>query len=161
MQRAPLAGHFRLPNEPFASLALREERINLARKSDESVRRVTVCSDANTHLASYGTLAPGRVNHRELASLSGSWQSGTVKGWLVDEGWATQLGYPALVLDPNGLHVEVALFESEELPAHWSRLDEFEGSSYRRVITRVETVEGSYFSYIYVAAHAEQHDCRR
>ena len=46
---------------------------------------------------------------------------------LVPEGWGATLGYPALVLDPTGPVVEVQLFESNDLPAHWPRLDDFEG----------------------------------
>ena len=73
-------------------------------------------SAADTRLATYGTLAPGRVNHHQLAGLKGKWQKGTVRGRLVDAGWGAALGYPGLVLDPRGPVFEVYLFESAELP---------------------------------------------
>ena len=106
----------------------------------------------DTRFAIYGTLAPGRVNHHQLAKLTGRWQKGTVRGRLVDAGWGAALGYPGLVLDPLGPVVEVDLFESLELPDHWSRLDAFEGAGYRRVVTRVRTAESELDAWIYVIA---------
>jgi gamma-glutamylcyclotransferase (GGCT)/AIG2-like uncharacterized protein YtfP len=106
----------------------------------------------DTRFATYGTLAPGRVNHKQLAGLKGRWQKGTVRGRLVDAGWGAALGYPGLVLDPLGPIVEVHLFESSELRDHWSRLDEFEGTGYRRVVTRVRTADGELNAWIYVIA---------
>ena len=108
--------------------------------------------EANSHLATYGTLSPGRVNHHQLAGLKGRWRRGTVRGRLVDGGWGSALGYPGLVLDPQGPAVDVHVFESSELPYHWSRLDEFEGDGYRRVVTQVQTQEGTVEAWIYVLA---------
>jgi gamma-glutamylcyclotransferase (GGCT)/AIG2-like uncharacterized protein YtfP len=105
---------------------------------------------ADTRFATYGTLAPGRANHHQLAGLKGRWRQGTVRGRLVDAGWGAELGYPGLVLDPLGPAVEVYLFESAELPDHWSRLDEFEGTGYRRVVTQVCTADGELDAWIYV-----------
>ncbi len=67
-------------------------------------------------------------------------------------GWGAALGFPGLVLDPLGPLVEVDLFESPELPAHWARLDEFEGSGYQRVIATVSTGEGERRAWIYILA---------
>ncbi|MFL5279739.1 MAG: gamma-glutamylcyclotransferase [Rhodopila sp.] len=97
-------------------------------------------------------MAPGRVNHHQLAGLDGHWRQGTVKGTLVDAGWGASLGYPGLILDPQGPLVAVYLFESPDLPNHWSRLDAFEGSGYRRVVTRVSTTDGEVEACIYVIA---------
>ena len=113
-------------------------------------------SGADTRLASYGSLAPGRVNHGQLAGLSGYWRKGTVYGELINAGWGTALGYPALILDLAGPPVEVHLFESLDLPDHWARLDEFEGSGYRRVVTEVVVAEGSVSAFIYVAAASDK-----
>ncbi|HTT20488.1 MAG TPA: gamma-glutamylcyclotransferase [Candidatus Sulfotelmatobacter sp.] len=107
---------------------------------------------AESRLATYGTLSPGRVNHHELAGLQGNWRQGTVRGRLAQAGWGAALGYPALVLDPQGPPVEVFLFESPDLSDHWARLDEFEGDGYRRVITHVETPDGAVDACIYVLA---------
>jgi len=107
---------------------------------------------ADTRLATYGSLAPGRANHRELEDLKGSWRTGTVRGRLVDGGWGSALGYPGLVLDPLGPEVKVHLFESPDLPNHWPRLDEFEGDGYRRAITQVQTDHDKVDAWIYVLA---------
>jgi len=107
---------------------------------------------ADSRLAVYGTLAPGRVNHHELTGLKGSWRRGTVRGKLFAVGWGASLGYPGLVLDPQAPPIEVFLFESPDLPDYWPRLDEFEGAGYRRVVTQVRTSDGDVGAYIYVLA---------
>ena len=107
---------------------------------------------AETRLAVYGSLAPGQVNHRQLAALKGRWSRGTVLGKRIDAGWGSALGFPGLILDPQGPAVDVQLFESSDLPDHWPRLDEFEGPGYRRVVTRVRTAEGDLSACIYVIA---------
>ncbi|MDJ0611737.1 MAG: gamma-glutamylcyclotransferase [Kiloniellales bacterium] len=105
---------------------------------------------AETRLATYGTLAPGRVNNHHLADLGGFWRQGTVTGRLVEAGWGAKLGFPGLILDPLGHAIEVHLFESPDLPAHWPRLDAFEGEGYRRVVTLVCTLDGDLDASIYV-----------
>ena len=103
-------------------------------------------------LAVYGTLAPGRSNHHQVSDLGGEWIAGTVRGRLVSEGWGVQMGYPGLVLDPEGAEIAVQVLESSALPAHWGRLDEFEGADYRRVAVSVATTHGELGAYIYVVA---------
>jgi gamma-glutamylcyclotransferase (GGCT)/AIG2-like uncharacterized protein YtfP len=103
-------------------------------------------------LATYGTLGPGKPNHHQLANLTGRWLKGTVRGRLVAEGWGAAMGFPALVLDPEGAAVEVDVLESPDLPSEWARLDAFEGAEYRRVVTNVETAEGSLAASIYLLA---------
>ncbi|HJU67553.1 MAG TPA: gamma-glutamylcyclotransferase [Gemmatimonadaceae bacterium] len=112
-------------------------------------------SAPDTRLATYGTLAPGRPNHDQLAGLYGRWRRGTVRGWLDPAGWAAPLGYPGLVLDSAGPLVDVHLFESPQLPDHWFRLDEFEGGEYRRVVTQVRTADGDFPAWIYVIARRD------
>ena len=85
--------------------------------------------DAQTRLATYGTLAPGRPNHHQLADLRGHWQT--------DQGWGAALGYPGLLLGDQEDEVAVQPSESADLPAHWARLDAFEGEGYRRVPVEV------------------------
>jgi gamma-glutamylcyclotransferase (GGCT)/AIG2-like uncharacterized protein YtfP len=109
-------------------------------------------ASADTRLAAYGTLAPGRVNHRQLRGLAGRWRPGTVRGWLHETGWGATFGFPGLVLDETGPVVEVQLFESADLPHHWARLDAFEGREYRRVVARVRTADGDVPAWIYVVA---------
>ncbi len=103
-------------------------------------------------MATYGTLAPGRANHHQLEALKGQWRQGTVRGRLTDAGWGAALGYPGLIFDPEGPDVEVFLFESADLPDHWPRLDDFEGTGYWRVVTQVLTADGELDAWIYVIA---------
>ena len=78
----------------------------------------------------YGTLAPGRSNAHVLATVPGTWEPATVRGTLFPEGWGAALGYPGIVLSVEGGEVPGLIFSSPELPAHWARLDEFEGEGY-------------------------------
>lgn len=112
----------------------------------------SISSKDVTRLATYGTLAPGRANHQQLADIPGKWTVGTVRGRLVQAGWGAALGFPGLVLDPEGQNVEVHIFESFELSEHWDRLDAFEGEGYRREETVVRTEEGDVTASIYVIA---------
>src|SRR5204862_3933617 len=80
-----------------------------------------------------GSLAPGRSNDGQLAGLTGDWRDGAVRGWLVESGWGAAEGYPGLRPDPAGPAVAVQLFTSGDLPAHWARLDAFEGDEHERV----------------------------
>ncbi len=105
---------------------------------------------ADHRLATYGTLAPGRVNSHQLAELEGVWRQGTVTGRLVEAGWGAKLGFPGLILDSAGDAVAVHLFESPQLPGHWPRLDTFEGDGYRRVVVEVRTSDGDLEAWIYV-----------
>lgn len=109
-------------------------------------------------LATYGTLMPGERNHGQMDGMAGRWRRGRVRGRLVPEGWGASLGFPALVLDPAGAAVPVRLFESADLPAHWPRLDAFEGEGYRRVAAAVKLDAdeggGTVEAWIYVGAGA-------
>ncbi len=113
---------------------------------------MTIDEQAATRLATYGTLAPGRPNAHQLADVGGTWTTGVVRRRLVEQGWGAAMGYPALVLDPAGEAVSVHLLQSANLPDHWARLDEFEGSSYARFVVQVETTGGEVPVYIYVHA---------
>ena len=108
-------------------------------------------TDSRMRLAVYGSLAPGKANHDQLAGLEGRWTAGKVCGHLDDRGWAAGMGFPALRLDPSGPEVAVQLFESPDLPDHWQRLDAFEGDGYRRADVIVETEEGPVSAQIYEA----------
>ena len=91
----------------------------------------------------YGTLAPGRPNAHVLADMPGKWEPATVKGRLRQEGWGATIGYPGIVLDPQGGEVHGFIFSSDELCAHWARLDAFEGDGYERVVTSAELGDGT------------------
>lgn len=117
----------------------------------DSQRGSAAAWDSPLHrLATYGSLAPGRPNHHQLDGLEGRWLDGYVCGRLVDAGWGADLGYPALILDPNGPAIPVHIFESPELAENWSRLDDFEGAGYERVVTTIRTSAGDIEASIYV-----------
>jgi gamma-glutamylcyclotransferase (GGCT)/AIG2-like uncharacterized protein YtfP len=101
-------------------------------------------------LATWGSLAPGRPNHHQLAGLEGRWLKGQVDRLLCRRWWGASLGFPALVLDPAGAAIGVNVFESIDLPADWARLDGFEGPGYQRVVTTVHMPTGDVGAYIYV-----------
>ena len=96
---------------------------------------------ADTRLATYGTLAPGEVNHHQMNGMTGRWLTGRVRGVLHAEGWGADHGCPGMTPDPDGDWIDVHISESADLPAHWARLDAFEGAEYRRVVIAAE-VEG-------------------
>lgn len=105
-----------------------------------------------TLLATYGSLAPGRPNHFQLAGLTGHWFKAIVRGDLVQAGWGAGLGFPGLMLNPTGGVVEVDVFDAPDLSEHWARLDAFEGEGYRRVLARMKTTNGTIDAWIYVLA---------
>ncbi len=102
-------------------------------------------------LASYGTLAPGRKHHDQLAGLHGHWTSGFVRGRLITITWGASVGYPGLILDSGGDPVEVAVFASTDLSARWHLLDAFEGPDYRRTRVIVTVASEELSSFIYEA----------
>jgi len=108
-----------------------------------------MAKSAEHRLVTYGTLAPGRVNHGQVSDLDGFWSQGIVRGHLIEEGWGADYGCPGITLDPEGTSVEVFIFESADLPEHWDRLDQFEGHEYRRVETTVESNGKRLAAYIY------------
>jgi len=100
--------------------------------------RIAARFSAQCRLAVYGSLAPGRSNHRQLRDLRGEWYSGcSVRGELADRGWSAGLGFPTLCWSPSGPAVPVEMFVSNQLPRHWARLDEFEGADYQRIVVPV------------------------
>ncbi len=103
-------------------------------------------------IAVYGSLRPGEQNHRELAHLVGSWSRGELRGVLHGTGGEATRGYPVIELDPAAPAVPVDVFESPALPAHWPRLDAFEGPGYRRVLAVVGGEPGPRVCYVYVAS---------
>lgn len=105
--------------------------------------------DPATRLATYGTLAPGRVNHHQLADLDGVWETGTVRGWMHLAGWGAAHGFAGLRLDPDAPEVGVHLLTAAGLRDAWPRLDAFEGAEYRRVAVTVETNAGPCAAYLY------------
>lgn len=120
------------------------EDLNRARErgeveDDRSVERMY--DYPSTRLAVYGSLAPDEVNHHVIETVAGSWEGGFVRGELRMKGWGRHVGFPGLTwLPTSDERVPVRLFTSSELPAEWSRIDEFEGRDYVRILVLVEGV---------------------
>ena len=89
-----------------------------------------------------GTLAPGRPNEHVLADVPGTWEPASVTGTLLPEGWGASAGYPAIVLDQQGPHVDGLVFTSPDLEEHWDRLDAFEGVGYVRRVAAATLADG-------------------
>lgn len=97
-------------------------------------RQIEVEYRASRKLAVYGSLAPGRSNHRVVARLEGRWTEAQVHGDLLDRGWGAGLGFPAMRWRPRGGAIDVHLLESSHLSDHWDEIDRFEGSGYVRIL---------------------------
>lgn len=82
--------------------------------------------------------------------IQGAWFEGKVYGWLSEDGWGATHGFPGLRLNSEGDEIKVQVLESADLPAHWERLDAFEGEEYARVTTSVYTGKRWVKAQIYV-----------
>ena len=124
-----------------------------------TVRCATVANRAlSTRELLSAASSPTGPSHLDAPTITSSTGS-TVAGWedacavaLVQQGWGAALGYPALILDPEGRAIEVQIFESPDLPSHWPRLDDFEGPGYQRVAVPVETADGCLEASIYATS---------
>jgi gamma-glutamylcyclotransferase (GGCT)/AIG2-like uncharacterized protein YtfP len=107
--------------------------------ADQSANRI---DQAGCRMAVYGSLAPGESNHHVLAAIRGVWRAGWVEGRLHPPGRGSTGRYPGLIWRPGGDRIPVQVLESPDLPAHWARLDAFEGAHYRRIVVPVFDVVG-------------------
>lgn len=126
-----------LPDGLLARLAAANaaRRGGVADPSFDALDRAYAC---RSKLAVYGSLAPGKTNHHVVAGLRGRWRPELVThGDLVPQGWGAPLGYPAMRWRADAPPVDIELFESDDLPQHWARLDAFEGPEYCRVLVPV------------------------
>ncbi len=99
----------------------------------------------------YGTLIPGGPNEHVMTAIGGTWEEGSVNGYLKPQGWGAEMGYPGIVLDDAGDTIQGYLFSSENLDEHWDELDDFEGEEYQRVLTNVKTKNNlTVEAYIYI-----------
>lgn len=112
---------------------------------DGTARTGIPCLEAGMaqRLFVYGTLAPGQPNAHVLADVPGHWEPASVRDHRHALGWGATMGYPGLVLDGRGDVITGLLFTSDELAAHFARLDGFEGEAYERVVTCVTRNDGS------------------
>lgn len=97
---------------------------------------------ASRRFAVYGSLAPGEANHHVIVDLPGTWEDGVVTGILRTPAERAP-GFPALCWRAGGPPVPARLLVSDALPAHWGRLDAFEGDGYRRILVPVHSADGA------------------
>ena len=100
-------------------------------------------------LVVYGTLAPGKSNHWVVKPLSGRWLPARIQGTL---GWWGTI--PHLTWSLQGQWLPVQVFCSQELPNHWDRIDQFEGSAYLRVLIPAWIGSRLWPCYVYHARHS-------
>ena len=92
----------------------------------------------------YGSLAPNAENHWVVEHIKGNWQKGIVKGLLLQEGWGAEMGYLGFkhTESDNQETIKVVALLSDELPANWQAIDEFEGDEYKRVLATYQLNNG-------------------
>lgn len=89
--------------------------------------------------------------------MRGTWTDAYVRGRLHASGWGMTSGYPGLIPDERGERIPVKLLSSPDLPAHWQRLDDFEGPDYRRVLIPVEDERGVFaIANVYTVARSSK-----
>lgn len=128
MSLSPTDRKLLLANAALLGLVLTPEQAN------EAARAQRAFASAQSKLAIYGSLAPGRENEHVLAAIGGSWRDGfSIAGTREEKGWGSALGYPGVHWGVGDGVVDVLLFESDALPRHWTDLDAFEGDEYARL----------------------------
>ena len=113
-------------------------RLGLARDDEALEDVIEMLFRPSEKLAIYGTLAPGEVNHHQIAGLGGRWTEATLQGVLDRVGQGEHQGLPALRLDAKGQDVSARLLESPKLPGAWHRLDAFESREMQRLLAPVQ-----------------------
>jgi gamma-glutamylcyclotransferase (GGCT)/AIG2-like uncharacterized protein YtfP len=126
-------------DELWSELAL----VDKQRQAETPPQHVDRLLDFPSHrLAVYGSLTPGKKNHHVMAGMHGSWRTAVLRGSLRNEGWGAGEGFPGFLWDGTQTAVAAQVFSSADLPHHWSRLDEFEGEEYQRILVPVELEDG-------------------
>lgn len=92
----------------------------------------------------YGSLAPGKANHKKITHIQGVWFNGFVYGELEMKGWGADLGHPGLIISGKSKKqkISVSILKSKQLPDFWRELDSFEGQEYERILIEYETEAG-------------------
>ncbi len=111
-------------------------------KAANAQSTVTEKYQSNCKLFVYGSLGPGQSNAHLLNALAGTWKEASVTGYLQETNRARGIYYPLLRPHPEGEAVDGHVFISDALPKHWSRLDQFEGPAYTRLLTLIAYKNG-------------------
>jgi len=85
----------------------------------------------------YGTLMPNKIHHVILKKINGVWQKGFVLGE-IKKIKLNNFAYSAIILSKSkNKKVFGYLFTSYALKFLWKKIDNFEGSNYKRKISQV------------------------
>jgi len=85
----------------------------------------------------YGSLMPSKIHHIILKKINGIWQKGFVLG-AIKKIKFNNIEYSAVILSKSeNKKVFGYLFTSYALKFLWKKLDNFEGSKYKRKISQV------------------------
>jgi gamma-glutamylcyclotransferase (GGCT)/AIG2-like uncharacterized protein YtfP len=111
-------------------------RVNAARRNgtqaaSDGERALEQAFRCSQRLAVYGTLAPGEANAHILAACPGTWSLGEVHGR------RALRDYPVFTYAHGAGVINMQVLHSQNLPEHWSRIDEFEGGHYCRILVPV------------------------
>lgn len=91
----------------------------------------------------YGTLAPNRPNYSKVEHIKGEWKEGIVRGKLDSKGWGADLGYNGYIpTSTEQEEIKASILFSQEMPANWQMLDDFEGKGYKRILAKYELDNG-------------------
>lgn len=132
MPLTPTERKLLLANAALLGLGLTPEQ------ASEAARAQAEFAGANTKLAVYGSLGPGRENEHVMTAIGGAWREGfAMPGVRQDGGWGAAIGYPGVVWKTGPSVVDVFVFDSAALPNHWDDLDAFEGDEYARLYVPV------------------------
>jgi gamma-glutamylcyclotransferase (GGCT)/AIG2-like uncharacterized protein YtfP len=94
-----------------------------------------------------------------MDGMVGVWLSARVRGQHRKDGIGEGGIYPGFVPDSAGPEHDVLLFVSSDLPAHWARLDAFEGKDYARLAILAEVDGRQVEAWVYAEAGAMLNNC--
>ena len=110
----------------------------------EEEKRIIQFYEPDKNLIVYGSLAPNCSNHSKVEHISGQWCKVLIRGQLEKIGWGADLGYWGYRKTNSALDkpINASVLISDELPAHFDALDDFEGIEYERVLAIFELDTG-------------------
>jgi predicted metal-dependent HD superfamily phosphohydrolase len=86
-----------------------------------------------------------------MTAIGGAWREGfAMPGVREPKGWGAAIGYPGVAWKTGPSAIDVWVFESRNLSAHWDALDAFEGEEYVRLyvpLTRAGAASEIAFTY--------------
>jgi gamma-glutamylcyclotransferase (GGCT)/AIG2-like uncharacterized protein YtfP len=145
--RSNIAHGEKTPYGPDIAKTERDEQVSTVVVPVQSMLFDMLLDYPNQKLFTYGTLSPGKPNHRILSGLEGTWERCATSGQLIEVS-----GLPMFRWQPFGPTIEGQLFTSPDLAKQWAQLDQFEGALYKRRMISVVTNPGISVANVYLGA---------